>query len=164
MGQDRIDTVYDFYEFLVKSSCTNYLKNNSNSLVASINACMAICHMSDWYIKEVNSDKQVFWDDVKNRCPEIDIARRLINAAKHGNNKKYDKVVFERAIEFQNDIHHDTEFPVNYVVAYIEDEQYDLRDIIKVGMDFWEQEIKKLPTEKDKYPEKFDDSIEAGDW
>ena len=161
---DRIETVYDFYDKLVKNSCADYLKNHTGSLVASVNACMAIYHLTDWYVKSVSCDKKSFLDGVKVKCPEIDIARRLINAAKHGNDTKYDDVIFERTTEFVTDPYHDTEFPVHYVAAHINEDIYDVRTIVEAGLAFWEQKIKNLPSEKDRHPEKFDDSIESGDW
>lgn len=149
-GITELKSAKDFYEYIVKPDCENYLKNCAGSIASAVHSCMALYHMREWFSASQGHNAQqssTYWQTIKQQCPALEHARDVINSAKHVDPRTCQTVTLQREQRWEADIVNDTEHPVPYVVAILDDgTQYDIREIVSEGLAFWDQEISKLPS------------------
>lgn len=144
----KIEDAHDFYRKVVRPKCTSFLDHSGN-LADAIYACMGLYHMREWASANQGhskDDSYKYWEKIKGECSALEHARNIINSAKHVELKNGKTVVLERTREEQSDTANDTVRMVPYIISELPDgTKYDVREIVKLGMQFWDEEIKKLP-------------------
>lgn len=138
-----IDNADDFYDLIVNPTCNQYLKNFPGSTAHAVNACMAIYHMGDWYVVQKgmnNSEKDRFYNDLKDNHPYIGYAGKIINCAKHADRPSPVKLRRER--EELPDILNDTIYMAHFIAAEMPNgDFYDVRDLIAKGHAYWKIQL-----------------------
>jgi len=144
-----IKTTSDFFKKLTEDY-NEFLANKTSSRVA-LNCAMTAWHLTDWAYNEYNNQLSaqfvkldMYQQDIKNRCPSMQIMHDLSNGTKHYLLTRHRPIVKRTTLHrgsFNSDFNRD--FDISSLdIALIDGTKIYFEDEIQKVVDFWAQYLK----------------------